>query len=231
VYDGTGKDLGDGEFLLAQDFEGKFLVQLRGKLAQHLDINVMFNRVDITNSPAVAQVRRTRSLVKGWVCLYTPMTASPVRLPSKRETRRGACGRALNPRCEPLKAPSTEKPKLCTPHQMRPNDLEVTNCVVALNSQGGEVGVIHQMVLQTRDAFDNPLTGGGHVFRARLTTAAPFDESGSGDSPLYASVSSVLPGAPDPYYHRGLYVYASDGKQVHTRPTRVFNPHCTRADG
>lgn len=64
VYDGTGKDLGDGEFLLAQDFEGKFLVQLRGKLAQHLDIAVRFNRVDITNSPAVAQVRFPCSRVR-----------------------------------------------------------------------------------------------------------------------------------------------------------------------
>jgi hypothetical protein len=97
---------------------------------------------------------------------------------------------------------------------MRPNELEVTNCVVALNSRGGEVGVIHQMTLISRDAFDNPLTGGGHVFRARLTMASPFDESGSGDSPLYASSSSVATGAPDPYYHRGLYTFASDGKQV-----------------
>lgn len=152
VYQGTGSDLANEEFLVVQDFEGKFLVQLICELAQRVYVSVSFNERHITNSPAWATVQ--------------------------------------------------------------PNDIDISNCVVQLNARGGEVGTIHQVEVQTRDAYDNHITGGGHVFRARLTLQNQFEETGAGDNPLYAEASGVLPGATDIYYHRGLFTFGSDGKTV-----------------
>eukprot|EP00976_Prorocentrum_cordatum_P077535 1182727-Prorocentrum_minimum.AAC.5 len=142
VFDGTGYDLHDEEYLVVAQAFGAFSVYLRAETAQYVDVSVTFNQVHISNSPSLAQIQ--------------------------------------------------------------PNVIDVTNCVFLNNRPiGGEVGIVHVLTVQARDAYSNHITEGGQRFRARMDMAEAITDPGSGDNPLFAQASVSTPGIADDYYHRG----------------------------